>query len=105
MAAVSIRYQNGTTVEANNLGDALVHLMHTGTDYVQDVVEQAGLATKLCEACDGTGVAKKQPDPTVVLTREQVDAKVSEVDDLAPREPSVDNFDERVKVARRVAKA
>jgi hypothetical protein len=31
MARVSIRYQNGTTVEANNLGDALFHIAHTGT--------------------------------------------------------------------------
>src|SRR4051812_45941116 len=105
MAAVSIRYQNGTTVEANNLGDALVHLMHTGTDYVTDVVEQASLATALCETCGGTGVAPDQPDPAVVLTREQVDEKVGEVNDKAPRDlAAAGNFDERVKVARRVAK-
>jgi hypothetical protein len=106
MTAVSIRYQNGTTVEANNLGDALVHLMHTGTDYVVDVVEQAGLATALCEACNGTGIAAEQPDPDVVLTREQIDEKVGAVNEQAPRDPAAAaNFDERVKVARRVAKA
>jgi hypothetical protein len=76
MAAVSIRYQNGTTVEANNLGDALVHLMHTGTDYVVDVVEQAGLATRCARRA--TGPASPRSSRTrVVLTREQVDEKVA----------------------------
>lgn len=103
MARVSIRYQNDTTVEANNLGDALVHLTHQGLDYVADVVEQDGLATKLCERCDGSGVDPKQPDPKVVLTRKQVEDMVAQVDAEAPRAP--DNFEERVKIARRVAKA
>jgi hypothetical protein len=103
MARVSIRYQNGTTVEANNLGDALFHIAHTGADYVQDVVEQDSLARVECETCHGAGVLEQ--DPVVVLSRDEVDEKVAEVDELAPRAPTVDNIDERAKAARSVAKA
>src|SRR4051812_13904225 len=103
MARVSIRYQNGTTVEANNLGDALFHIAHTGADYVTDVVEQDSLARVQCETCGGAGVVGQEP--AVVLTREQVDEKVAEINDRAPRVAAVDNTDERVKAARSVAKA
>jgi hypothetical protein len=102
MARVSIRYQNGTTVEANNLGDALVHLMHQGTDYVTDVVTQDSLARVTCDKCDGAGVLEQEP--VVVLTAEEIAEKVAAVDEAAPRVAAVDNFDERVKAARRVAK-
>lgn len=101
MARVSIRYQNGTTVEANNLGDALVHLAHTGTDYVTDVVEQDSLARPVCEACGGDGVTSQEP--VLVLTRDDVDERVAAINDAVPAGP--DNFGERVKAARRAAKA
>jgi hypothetical protein len=103
MARVSIRYQNGTTVEANNLGDALFHIAHTGGDYVSDIVEQDSLARVECEACRGAGVVEQEP--RVVLTRGEVDEKVAAIDERAPRLPAGDNIEERVKAARSVAKA
>src|SRR5690242_7666500 len=101
MARVSIRYQNGTTVEANNLGDALVHLAHQGTDYAQDIVEQDSLARVVCDHCGGDGVLEQ--DPVIVLTQEQIQERVDQINEAAPRR--ADNFDERVKAARRAAKA
>jgi hypothetical protein len=77
MARVSIRYQNGTTVEANNLGDALFHIAHTGADYVADVVEQDSLARVQCDRVRGAGVVAQEP--VIVLTREEVDEKVAEI--------------------------
>lgn len=102
MTRVSIRYENGTTVEANNLGDALVHLAHTGSDYVVDVVEQREKGLLVCQRCNGAGVDPEQPEQPVVLTRKQIDDKVAEVEEHAPRVDS--NFEDRVKVARRLAK-
>jgi hypothetical protein len=101
MARVSIRYQNGTTVEANNLGDALFHIAHTGTDYVTDIVEQDSLARVECEHCKGAGVVGQ--DPVVVLTGDEIEAKVAAIDERAPRIES--NIDDRVKAARALAKA
>jgi hypothetical protein len=103
MARVSIRYQNGTTVEANNLGDALFHIAHTGTDYVSDIVEQDSLARVECEACGGAGVVEQEA--RVVLSREDVQDKVDAINERAPRAAAADNIDERVKAARSVAKA
>lgn len=103
MTRVSIRYQNGTTVEANNLGDALVHLAQQGTDYVQDVVTQDSLHRVQCDKCAGAGVLEQ--DPVTVLSRDDVDAKVAEINEAAPRIVGEDNFEERVKAARRAAKA
>ncbi len=100
MPRVSIRYQNGSTVEANNLGDALVHLATNGTDYVQDVIEQAA-PLKPCKHCDGTGRASR-PLPPRVLSRKQAQDKVAQVNEHAP--VSVSSFDERVKVARSLAR-
>jgi hypothetical protein len=103
MARVSIRYQNGTTVEANNLGDALFHIAHTGVDYVSDIVEQDSLARVECDTCKGAGVIEQ--DPAVVLSRADVEEKVTAINERAPRTPDVDNIDERVKAARSAAKA
>jgi hypothetical protein len=82
MARVSIRYQNGTTVEANNLGDALFHIAHTGTDYVSDIVEQDSLARVECEAC---GAPASSSRTRVVLSREDVQEKVDAINERAPR--------------------
>jgi hypothetical protein len=102
MARVSIRYQNGTTVEANNLGDALFHIAHTGGDYVSDIVEQDSLARVECEACRGAGVVEQDPGRS---SRGEVDEKVAAINERAPRLPAGDNIEERVKAARSVAKA
>ena len=102
MARVSIRYLNGTTVEANNLGDALFHIAHTGADYVTDVIEEHVI--QHCEHCGGTGIAADQPEPVVLLDGDEVKAKVAEINEATPLGPE-SNIDDRVKAARQVAKA
>lgn len=99
MSRVSMRYQNGTTVEANNLGDALVHLATNGVDYLTDVVEET--IPGVCKHCDGTG---REPErkPKQVLSRKQAEELVAQIDEQAPR--SSHDFDARVKVARSLAK-
>jgi predicted methyltransferase len=97
---VSIKYQNGTSVEANSLEDAIVHLAHTGTDYLEEVVadEPAHVA---CDKCEGTGVVPGQK-PERFLTAKQARDLVAQVDADAPVNAAT--FDDRVAAARRVAR-
>lgn len=96
---VQIRYKNDTTVEATNLGDALFHIAHTGSDDVVDVIEEP--VRTYCEHCNGTGVAP-DPDPVVILTSDQIEDKLASVDEHAPVGQS--SVEDRVKAARRAAK-
>jgi hypothetical protein len=96
---VSIRYQNGTSVEANNLGDAIVHLAHTDLSYVVDVVEEPDPPGP-CKHCDGTGLAKAA-EPKRLLTRKQAEDRVAQVNEEAPVAGS--SFEDRVKAARNLA--
>lgn len=96
---VQIRYKNDTTVEANDLGDALFHIAHTGSDDVVDVIEEPVRA--YCEHCGGSGVAP-DPEPVVVLTSEQVEDKLASVEEHAP--VGLSSVKDRVKAARRAAK-
>lgn len=99
MPRVNIRYQDGSTIDANNLGDALVHLATQGMNGVEDVVEEAPLPGP-CKHCDGTG-SEPAADPKRVLTRKQAQDKVDRVNaDLPAHEAS---FDDRVKLARSLA--
>lgn len=100
MQRVNIRYDDNTTVDANNLGDALVHLVAQGTAGVVDVVEEPSSPDE-CKHCHGTG--REKPDAAKrVLTRKQAEDMVAEVNERVPPEDAV--FDERVKAARSVAK-
>ena len=96
---VSIKYQNGTSVEANNLHEALIHLMHTGLDYVEEVVEDVP-ATVPCKHCAGTGVVDG-PKAKRLLTKKQAQERVDEINEAAPVASST--FDDRVAVARKLS--
>jgi hypothetical protein len=98
---VSIRYMNGTTVEAASLEDAIVHVAHQGVDYVTDVVEDLPEFVP-CKHCGGDGVVDG-PKPKTLLTRKQVEEKVAAVNDQAPVAEA--SFEDRVAVARDVASA
>lgn len=93
---VSIRYMNGTSVEASNLHDALVHLVHTGTDYVEEVVEDVP-ATVPCPHCEGRGV-KDGPRAKRLLTKKQAQDRIDEINETAPVATS--SFDDRVAAVR-----
>ena len=99
MPRVSIRYQNGTTVDCNNLEDAMVHLVSTDVSYVVDVVED--VEPEVCKHCNGSG--RMEPgDPPRVLTRKQVEDRIAAVNEKAPIADG--DRDARVKAARSVAK-
>jgi hypothetical protein len=100
MPRVNIRYEDGSTVDANNLGDALVHLVTQGTGSVVDVVEET-VSPGPCKHCDGTG-SEPAPKPKRVLTRRQAEDKVAQVNEELPPVADV-SFDDRVKLARSLA--
>lgn len=97
---VSIRYENGTSVEANNLHDALVHIAHVGTDYVTDVVVDEPRHVE-CDQCGGAGVVDG-PEPDVLWSRDDILDRVAQVNEQAP--VSAVPFEDRVEAARKVAK-
>jgi hypothetical protein len=99
MSRVSIRYQDGTTVEAGNLADAVFHVAHTGLSYVLDIVEDIP-AVEPCPKCGGTGV-RDAPAPGVVLSRDELESKVAAINAEAPVGEAT--FDERVAKARELA--
>lgn len=96
MSRVSIRYQNGTSVEAANLHDALVHLMHTGTDYVEGVYEDAPPREE-CPKCHGAGVVDAGSAKRV-LTAKQAQDHVDSINSDAPVSSS--SFEDRVAAVR-----
>jgi hypothetical protein len=96
MPRVSIKYQNGTSVEANNLAEAVFHVAHTGVDYVEEILEDVP-PTEPCMKCGGTGV-QDGPKPARVMTRKQLEDKIAEINEHAPVAEA--SFDDRVAAAR-----
>jgi hypothetical protein len=98
---VSIVYLNGTTVEANNLHEALIHVAQQGTDYVEGIIEDVPSHSP-CSKCGGDGVVENGPGKTV-LSKSKVADAVKEINEIAPIAEA--SFDDRVQAAAQVAKA
>lgn len=101
MPRVQIHYDDGTTVEANDLGDVVNHAIATGTRGLVEVREE--VIREECPHCGGAGVI--DPDPgRRLLTRKQLEDKVSEVTAALIESDSLGDPEAQIKAARKAAK-
>lgn len=75
MARVQIHYDDGTTVDALTLDDAVNHVRVQGVRGVKEVREEPD-RPGVCKTCGGTGRAKEQQGKRL-LTRKQLEAEIS----------------------------
>lgn len=78
MDRVSIHYDDGSTVEANELGDAINHIAVTGSDRVVEIREDPPPRGP-CKHCDGSGLAKRVTGKRL-LTKKQIEERVTDLD-------------------------
>lgn len=74
MARVSLHYDDGTTVEANEVSDLLFHIERQGSAGVVGIFEDRPGAEP-CGHCGGTG-RNQRPEGRRLLTRVQIDDQV-----------------------------
>lgn len=74
MARVQIHYDDGTTVDALNLDDAVNHVRTQGARGVVEVREEPA-EPGVCKTCGGTGRGKEQTGRRL-MTRKQLEAEI-----------------------------
>lgn len=74
MARVQIHYDDGTTVDARNLEDAVNHVRVQGVRGVTEIREEPA-PPGVCKTCGGTGRGKEQTGKRL-LTRKQIEGEL-----------------------------
>lgn len=103
MPRISIHYDDGSTVDANDMADVLNHVTVNSARGVVDVREE--VVRQECPNCKGAGVLEPKEGKRL-LTRKQLEDKVAEVATaLTDAKPDADIDEVRIRASRKAAKS